>query len=224
MYIQRISTAPQLHYKIFQPAGNPANELVQTTETSFKAAKSKVQETFKKQWAAMQPVQTAESQAKVERLVAKFNSGKKLSSAELRYVMTHAPGEAERIMRLTAERERLERMLRASPTKLDTLMFASMAMKAIDQRAPTNPEEAAVRANHLQDALQKYQNTDHYKNKPNDLWDDKKQKKSANPSMAAVLMLDMESSILTRMKAQLAYLKVKELSIQPPITTAAQNR
>lgn len=121
-------------------------------------------------------MKTGEGDPKSERILTKFNSGKKLSSEELNYLIKNAPASVDRILRITAEREQTERMMHMAKSKTDVQLVVFQASKVID-KSP-DPEEKLVRAKHLQDARVEYEKTDEYKEKPNTPLDGENQGKS----------------------------------------------
>jgi len=97
-------------------------------------------------------------------LIEKFKSGKKLTADEMRYIRKHAPGMVDYIERITREREIYEQGMKIAPTKADVQFVALVSSQQI-QKDP-NPEEREIRARHLADAKHEYEQTEHYKQKP----------------------------------------------------------
>lgn len=142
-------------------------EVKQTTKEIVQRRLSEIQEAKMK---------TGEGDPKSERILSKFNSGKKLSSEELNYLIKNAPASVDRILRITAEREQTETMMRMSKSKTDVQLVVFQASKVID-KSP-DPEEKLVRAKHLQDARLEYEKTEEYKEKPNTPMEREKQDRS----------------------------------------------
>ncbi|MEO4053959.1 hypothetical protein [Solibacillus sp. CAU 1738] len=111
-------------------------------------------------------MKTGEGNPKAERILNKFNSGKKLSSEELSYLIKYAPASVERVLRITAEREQTEMMMRASKTKTGVQFIAMQAANTIE-KSSENVQDQQAQMSHLQDAKTEYEKTDDYKEKLN---------------------------------------------------------
>ncbi len=137
-------------------------------------AKQALKETVQQQIAEIEAARTdmGEKDPKAQSLIEKFKSGKKLTPEEMAYLRKNAPGIVDYIDRITREREVIELSMKIAPTKIDVQMVALHAAKQIEKH---HPEEREIRAKHLADAKNEYEQTDEYKDKPNNLLE--KQKK-----------------------------------------------
>lgn len=106
-----------------------------------------------------------EDDPKAQRLIEKFKSGKKLTPEELAYVRKNAPGMRDFIDRIMREREMIEMSMRQAPSKTDVQMVVYRASKQIEREPNADLKE--LRAKHLADAKQEYEQTNDYKEKPN---------------------------------------------------------
>lgn len=153
--------------KTSQTTTPKTTEAITNEENNVKDPAAILKESIQKQLSEMQEakMKTGEGNSKAENIISKFNNGKKLSSGELSYLIKHAPASVDRILRITAEREQTEMIMRMSRTKADTMQVPLRAINII-KKSSANPEEAKVRASHLQDAVKEYQKTEEFKEKP----------------------------------------------------------
>lgn len=149
---------------------------------------------------------TAEGNPKAQKILSKFNSGKKLSPEEIQYLMKAAPESVERVIRVSAERQQNEIMMRAARTKTTTRHASILAINSIRKTAGSGSSgDALVRSNQIQDSVKEYTATKEYKDKPNTELDVRKKKKMAYNKP----VLSQESILWTAAKR--AYLKAKDL-------------
>lgn len=138
--------------------------------------KQTLKETIQRQIAEMEEARTnmGEDNPKAQRFIEKFKSGSKLTPEEMEYVRKNAPGITDYIDRIMREREMIELAMKSAPSKTDVQIATVRFVKQIEKHP--NPEEREIRAKHLMDAKQKYEQTDEYKNKPNTPLDDDKKR------------------------------------------------
>lgn len=162
-----------------QTTTSKSAEVIADEENTVKDPAVILKESIQKQLSEMQEakMKTGEGNSKAERIISKFNSGKKLSSEELSYLIKHAPASVDRILRITAEREQTEMMMRMSRTKADTSLVSLRSITYI-KSSSASPEDAKVRTSHLQDAVKEYQKTEEYREKPATETDYRKKKKT----------------------------------------------
>ncbi|MEG0450491.1 MAG: hypothetical protein RR595_11600 [Lysinibacillus sp.] len=181
-------TVPLLHNNTDAPAQlkSKSNEAVTEEEKQIRDPKVILQESILKQLSEMKEakMKTGKGDSKAERIITKFDSGKKLSSDELSYLIKNAPASVDRILRMSAEREQNEMMMRMARTKSDTLQVPIYAANAI-KKTSQSAGDALTRTNQLQDAVHEYQKTDEYKEKPNTASDIRTKKKSKKPILYA---------------------------------------
>lgn len=106
-----------------------------------------------------------EDDPKAQRLIEKFKNGQKLSREEMNYIRQNAPGIMDYVDRIMRERDMIERSMKAAPSKTDVQMVVYHKSKQIEK--DPDPDIREVRAKHLADAKQEYEQTDDYKKKPN---------------------------------------------------------
>lgn len=106
-----------------------------------------------------------EDDPKAQRLIEKFKNGQKLSREEMNYIRQNAPGIMDYVDRIMRERDMIERSMKAAPSKTDVQMVVYRTSKQIEK--DPDPDIREVRAKHLADAKQEYEQTDDYKKKPN---------------------------------------------------------
>lgn len=130
-------------------------------------SKQALKEAAQRQIAEIQEARTdmGEDDPKAQRLIEKFKNGKKLTPEEMTYVRKNAPGIVDYIDRIMREREVIEQSMKIAPTKTDVQLVAFRVAKQIEKHP--NPEEREIRAKHLADAKQEYEQTEEYKEKPN---------------------------------------------------------
>lgn len=129
-------------------------------------AKQTVREMMLRRMAEIRAARTdqGEGNPRVQILIAKFKSGRKLAPDEMAYLRRHAPGMIDWIERISREREALEQGMRMAPTKTDVQKVVLHAMKPISGRL--SAEEEVVRVRHLADARIEYMKTLEYRDKP----------------------------------------------------------
>ncbi|WP_313892279.1 hypothetical protein [Psychrobacillus sp.] len=150
---------------------------------------------------------TGEGNPRAQRILSKFNSGKKLSPEEIQYLMKAAPENVERVIRVSAERQQNEMMMRAARTKTTTRHASMLAINAIRKTAGSGTSgDALTRSNQIQDSVKEYTSTKEYKDKPNDELNIKKKKKSPYNKP----LHPQESGLWAT--ANHAYLKAKDLN------------
>ncbi|MFJ7951383.1 hypothetical protein ACIQZG_07630 [Lysinibacillus sp. NPDC096418] len=161
-------------------APNPT-EIITDEEDKIKDSDTILKESIQKQLSEIQEakMQTGKGNSKAERIISKFNSGKKLSSEELSYLIKHAPASVDRILRISAEREQNEMMMRMSRTKVSTMQVPLLTIDGIRKSGGT-AEEAQARANQLRDSVKEYQKTKEYQEKPATEFDYRKKKKTSS--------------------------------------------
>lgn len=139
-----------------------------------KKPKQTIRDTIQQQISDIHKAQTnmGEDDIKAQQLIDKFKSGSKLTPEEMAYIRENAPGMVDYVERITKEREVTELAMKMAPTKTDVQFVAYQAAKQIEKEP--NTEERLVRAKHLADAKQKYEQTDEYKDKPNTPLDERK--------------------------------------------------
>lgn len=104
---------------------------------------------------------------KLERIINKFKSGKKLSSKEMVYLSEKAPELYQKVLRITQEREQLEREMQAAESKEEVAKIVSQKMGSIEKMSGGDEFEETSRANQYSDAYSAYIATDEYKAKVN---------------------------------------------------------
>lgn len=105
------------------------------------------------------------SNAKVQSLMEKFKSGQKLTLEEMNYIRSKSPENAEYINRIMKERELYELTFKNSPTKFNYYQAAMSFANKIERSSSV--EDVEVLSNHLRNAMQEYEKTDEFKEKPN---------------------------------------------------------
>lgn len=102
---------------------------------------------------------------KLQRIINKFKSGKKLSSKEMVYLSEKAPELYQKVLRITQEREQLEREMQAAESKEEVAKIVSQKMGSIEKMSGGDEFEETSRANQYSDAYSAYIATDEYKAK-----------------------------------------------------------
>lgn len=110
-------------------------------------------------------VNDADVNAKVQSLVEKFKSGKKLTAEEINFIRGQSPDTANYIERVLNERKIFEETFKNSPTKFHYYIAAMGFSKNIERN--TSGEEKLVLSQHLRDAMFEFEKTDEFKEKPN---------------------------------------------------------
>ncbi|KOS69197.1 hypothetical protein AEA09_11990 [Lysinibacillus contaminans] len=194
--------------KTSQTTATKTTEVIIEEENKVKDPAVILKESVQQQLTEMQEakMKTGEGDSKAERILTKFNGGKKLTPEELGYLIKNAPASVDRILRITAEREQTEMMMRMSRTKADTMQVPLLAINII-KKSSTNPEEAKVRASHLQDSVKEYQKTEEYKEKPATEFDHTKKRRTSSKKTPH------QSSQLLWATAQHAYQNGKQRKI-----------
>lgn len=138
--------------------------------------KQTLKEVIQHQLAEMEEARTnmGEDNPKAQLLIEKFKNGSKLTPDEMAYVRKNAPGITDYIVRIMREREVIELAMKSAPSKTDVQITTIRFAKQIEKHP--NPEEREIRAKHLADAKQQYEQTEEYKNKPNTPLDIQKRK------------------------------------------------
>lgn len=159
--------------KISKPEKERTVKAVVTDQTT--EHKRTLKEAIQRQIAEMEEAKTntGEDNPKAQHLIEKFKSGSKLTPDEMAYVRKNAPGITNYMDRIMREREVIELAMKSAPSKTDVQIATIRFAKQIEKHP--NPEEREIRAKHLMDAKQKYEQTEEYKSKPNTPLD--KQKK-----------------------------------------------
>lgn len=145
---------------------------------------------------------------KASNILTKFYSGKKISKAELNYLAEHMPEAAEKVRRIMAEREMLEKAMKAARTKTQVSMCSMMAMSnAGKNKDNSDPYTSMARMNQLSDAYHEYTKTSEFKDKPLDELEEEREKKSGKRKYRkrtdAVEILNVNNKY---MKAELSYI------------------
>lgn len=167
--------------KTSQTTTSKTTEVIANDENTVKDPAAILKESILKQLSEMQEtkMQTGEGNSKAERIISKFNSGKKLSSEELSYLIKHAPASVDRVLRISAEREQTELMMRMARTKVSTMQVPLPTIDGI-RKSDATAGDALVRANQLQDSVKEYQKTKEYQEKPATDFDYRKKKKASS--------------------------------------------
>lgn len=108
---------------------------------------------------------TGGTDLKLERIINKFKSGKKLSSKEMVYLSEKAPEIYKKVLRITQEREQLEQEMQAAESKEEVAKIVSQKMGSIEKMSGGDEFEETSRANQYSDAYSAYIGTDEYKAK-----------------------------------------------------------
>ncbi|MFJ7734876.1 hypothetical protein ACIQ2D_00940 [Lysinibacillus sp. NPDC097287] len=156
-------------------------EIIADEENAIKDPAAILKESIQKQLSEMQEakIKTGEGNSKAERIISKFNSGKKLSTEELSYLIKHAPASVDRVLRISAEREQTELMMRMARTKVSTMQVPLLTIDGI-RKSDSTAGDALVRTNQLQDSVKEFQKTKEYQEKPATDFDYRKKKKSSS--------------------------------------------
>ena len=130
-------------------------------------ARQVVRDEIQQNLSKLQASRTAkgENDPKVQLILEKFKSGKKLTPDELAYVRRNAPGMIDNIEQIAREREIVEQGMRMAPTKMDVQIVVYQASQHISNNKSS--EELSVRAMQLADAHREYMQTKEYEDKPN---------------------------------------------------------
>jgi len=145
----------------------------QVSGNSSSSAREQVQQHIAKMQEAANS--TGENNPRVQALYEKFKSGKKLSLSEINYLRIHAPGLVAKIEQVHVERATYEQAMKGSPTKMGVNLVALHASQQINNSA--SAEDVEIRSRHLQDAITEYTATDDYRDKPEAVLEDPKEKK-----------------------------------------------
>lgn len=169
-----------LPQKTSQTSTPKATEVISEEENIVKDPAVILKETIQQQLSEMQEttIKKGEGDAKTERIISKFNSGKKLPPEDLSYLIKNAPESVERIFRISAEREQTEMLMRMARTKSSTMQVPLLNIDGIKKSGATSGD-ALTRANQLQDSVNEYQNTKEYKEKSSTEFDYRKKKKTS---------------------------------------------
>jgi hypothetical protein len=92
---------------------------------------------------------------KLERIINKFKSGKKLSSGELSYLAQKSPEMYNKVVRIMKQREMLEQRLEKAQSKEEAAEIIRQEMQAISSNGADEFEKTAL-LNHTMDAYSKY--------------------------------------------------------------------
>lgn len=101
---------------------------------------------------------------KLERILTKFRSGKKLTSGELSYVARENPNLYQKILRVLTRREMVEKRLEAAKTKEEEEQIMAQEMKSVEHIEDAFEKEATV--NHLMDAWHEHISSGATREKP----------------------------------------------------------
>lgn len=184
------------------------NEEAPVEKKTVKEVQAEERKKVLQQISEMQEVKkkTGEGNPRAQRILSKFNSGKKLSPEEIQYLMKTAPESVERVIRVSAERQQNEIMMRDARTKTSTRHASMLAINAIRKTPGSGSSgDALTRSNQIQDSVKEYTATKEYKDKPNTELDVRKKKKTVYNKP----VLSQESILWTAAKR--AYLKAKDL-------------
>lgn len=198
---QQAKLLKNLNVPMLQQAPETKEEVLQPDEPTISSQ-------IKEMQAALPQVN--DSELKTKQMIEKFNSGKKLTRDELNYLIKHAPGEVDRILRITAEREMHEQAMRAARTKQEVQHVVQFAIKGI-QQTKLSMEDAKVRSAHVNDALMQYQKTDEYKDKPNLMTDHNKPNKKHRKNQPEQSHVAWAAAQLAYEKGQIALKQVSQL-------------
>lgn len=122
---------------------------------------------------------------RVQHLVDKFKSGKKLTLDERAYLRRNAPGMIDHVERISSEREVVEQSMRFATSKADVQNVVLLALSQIAMHQSS--EERAIRTMQLTDAQFTYMQTDEYKEKPNRFIDQRAKRISTPPMEKSLL-------------------------------------
>lgn len=111
-----------------------------------------------------------EKDKRAEEILSKFNAGKKLTAEELQYLSIHAPEAYERVKRIMAEREQLERQIKLAETKQQSAL-PPLPMIGNIEISGTDGSEMSARMNQFRDAINNYMKTMDYYLKPDTMTD-----------------------------------------------------
>jgi hypothetical protein len=119
---------------------------------------------------AMKKMQGESAQKRLTSIINKYRSGKKLSFEELEFLRVNASEVYQEALRVTRQREELERRMRAARTKQDVDAVRSMAIAGISGAMAASDKSGAelnlVISKQYADAYFEYTKTAHYKDKP----------------------------------------------------------
>lgn len=155
----------------------PMQTAEQDTENNTNAAENK--KSVEESVSAMifdTGIERSSDNTKMNQIMTKFYSGKKLSMDELNFLTQKAPELAEKVRRIMMEREQLEKAMKASKTKTQVMMHSISALKNIDPKN-ADPYETMARVNQLSDAIHSYMASKEYQDKPLDEAEAAKRKK-----------------------------------------------
>lgn len=138
-----------------------------TSDNSKEAAKSK------------------ETERKVQRILNKLRSGKKLSPGELEYLEKNAPAVYAKALKITRERVQLEERMKNAKSKEAVADVLQDALNTVDALSMGDADETMIRINQYTDAFQEMKKTGEYQELPNTVEEEKRERKGDTGKNAA---------------------------------------
>lgn len=105
---------------------------------------------------------------KLERIINKFKSGKKLASGELSYIAKKDPPTFQKILRIMQKREQLEERLAAAETKEEAQQIMMQEMQSVETFCANSDDdfEKTALVSQMMDAYGELTKSDSYREKP----------------------------------------------------------
>lgn len=131
-------------------------------------------------FAAEESKENRETDRKVQRILNKLKSGKKLSPAELEYLEEKAPEVYKKALKITRERIQLEETMKNAKSREAVNAALSDALNAADALSMGDAEETMTRINQYTNAFSEIKKTGEYQKLPDKIEDEKKEKAEKN--------------------------------------------